>query len=517
MVKGFHRFWLGFIKLVAILIIVTSFINAQSGQKYIGRTLDNSTITTADIQDSSITLSKNKWLNAYRFTGNPTNTYAQQKEIVFALDRGLSIYSGGGYDSIGVNFSSGGGGTGDVNQNGNTFGATMTVGTNDNNTFNFETNNVNRVSISSGATTGGIITFNPKSTNTNTMADVFSIAHTTTGTVASNFGSAIRYTLPSSTGVIRDAGHIGHYWTSASNSNEASAFKIGLRASGTVSDYLSLTTINSGTLNLGSSNSVTFTRSGITASQPYVISTTSTNNITMSAGGAYDWNAIKLSASGNGSAVAIDRGTITDADPASHPTLLITGTISATGAGSNIYEGIRIVNTFNESGGHTGKYAGIFIQNSMSNSGSDSRSIELANATGHGIYQSSTTLKNKFAGNTHFGSTSDAIVKLQVTAGRYTGAKGADIAIANNITLGMDGNMFFINNTGSLYTISSANWVAESTVTLKFTNTATVFHNTAGTGARILLASDINYGVRAGSMLTIQYDGTNWIELSRKY
>ena len=99
--------------------------------------------------------------------------------------------------------------------------------------------------------------------------------------------------------------------------------------------------------------------------------------------------------------------------------------------------------------------------------------------------------------------------------GRMLFAKGADIASGNNITLGTDGNYFDITGTTQVNTISATNWIAGSIVVLQFDDIVTVAHNTAGTGASILLASSANFSATANDTLTLVYDGTTWREVAR--
>lgn len=100
------------------------------------------------------------------------------------------------------------------------------------------------------------------------------------------------------------------------------------------------------------------------------------------------------------------------------------------------------------------------------------------------------------------------------SAGRMFGFKGADVASANNITLGL-GNFFDITGTTQINTIAGNSWTAGSVVTLQFDASVTVAHNTAGTGARFLLASSANFSATVNDTLTLVYDGTYWREIGR--
>ncbi len=104
---------------------------------------------------------------------------------------------------------------------------------------------------------------------------------------------------------------------------------------------------------------------------------------------------------------------------------------------------------------------------------------------------------------------------------RLRAAQGVDVASANDLTLGTDGNCFEITGTTQINAITTANWTNGSRITLLFTSTPTVKHNTAGGGgtAVILLAGAADFVATAGDTLSLIYSeigGTNaWREVSR--
>lgn len=99
-------------------------------------------------------------------------------------------------------------------------------------------------------------------------------------------------------------------------------------------------------------------------------------------------------------------------------------------------------------------------------------------------------------------------------AGRILAAKGADVASANDITLG-DGNYFDITGTTQINTIAGAGWTPGTPVILQFDASVTVKHNTAGTGVVLLLAGAADFAATAGDTLTLVYETTAWRELAR--
>lgn len=105
--------------------------------------------------------------------------------------------------------------------------------------------------------------------------------------------------------------------------------------------------------------------------------------------------------------------------------------------------------------------------------------------------------------------------------GRVLETQGADVASANNLTLGTDGNCFEITGTTTINLISNVNWQNGSVVTLLFTSTPTVTHNaaTSGTNITIQLAGAANFSATAGDTLTLRLSeigGTQaWREIGK--
>lgn len=98
---------------------------------------------------------------------------------------------------------------------------------------------------------------------------------------------------------------------------------------------------------------------------------------------------------------------------------------------------------------------------------------------------------------------------------RLLGAKGADVASANDITLG-DGNYFDITGATQINTISATGWTEGSIVTIQFDGAPTVKHLTAGGGAQLDLNGAVDFVAAAGNHLVLQYASSKWWEISRK-
>lgn len=102
--------------------------------------------------------------------------------------------------------------------------------------------------------------------------------------------------------------------------------------------------------------------------------------------------------------------------------------------------------------------------------------------------------------------------------GRLQGDKGGDVASADEITLGTDGNYFDITGTTTINHITKTGWQAGAVVILQFDASVTVTDNAgspAGTEADILLEGAGDFEATADDTLQLVYDGTTFREVSR--
>lgn len=106
-------------------------------------------------------------------------------------------------------------------------------------------------------------------------------------------------------------------------------------------------------------------------------------------------------------------------------------------------------------------------------------------------------------------------------ATRFHETQGADVASANDLTLGLDGNVFEITGAVQINAITTATWLNGSQITLLFTSTPTVKNNTAGGAgtAVLLLDGGADFVASAGDTLTLvlsEIGGTQaWREIGR--
>lgn len=89
--------------------------------------------------------------------------------------------------------------------------------------------------------------------------------------------------------------------------------------------------------------------------------------------------------------------------------------------------------------------------------------------------------------------------------GRVLQNQGADVASANNLVLGSDGNTFEITGTTQINLISNVGWQNGSEINLVFTSTPTVkdAQATSGTNITIILAGSTDFVASADDILTL--------------
>jgi len=126
-------------------------------------------------------------------------------------------------------------------------------------------------------------------------------------------------------------------------------------------------------------------------------------------------------------------------------------------------------------------------------------------------------------GTTSYGTTAtggrilDSSGRLYMSATRLSLAMGADVNAANNLTLGVDGNVFRVNGTTTIQCLDNTNWPAGSIVTLLFVSTPTIKNRfaCADPNQQFSLAGGVDLTTLVNSStLTVMY-GAGWFEVSR--
>lgn len=177
-----------------------------------------------------------------------------------------------------------GGGSGDILNGGNTTGAAVTIGTNDANALNLETNNVTRFSITGAASTGGQVTQTAVTASTNVVTDLQTLRVNSTGTAADNFGGGLLFQGESSTTDNQDMGRISAYWTTATHASREAGFAFQLgNSAGAIANTMVLDRVSDsdGQLKVGASTPVLIDNDEITYDNDFSIKGSSFQNLSL--------------------------------------------------------------------------------------------------------------------------------------------------------------------------------------------------------------------------------------------
>ena len=317
-------------------------------------------------------------------------------------------------------------GAGDILNGGNTTGAAVTIGTNDANALNLETNNVERLSITGEASTGGAFTFTNVTANTNTVQDVFTVRSNSTGTAAANFGPGILFQGESSTTDNRDMARIGAQWTTATHASREAKLSIQLGDNGgalTEIANFNVSGSSTGQLSVGSSNAVKITNSALITAAPFTVGGSSSaltlggssGSVTVgSSSGAVtiassstSTSAIRINPNGSSINNRLEFGGATYTPSSGTRYVSIYNHAFAPSSGNASFTTIGIENVINQTGSANGDIRAIQINPTLTAIGGAYYAIDIPvnSSNAKGIYQTGSLTTNNLVGNTAFGTT----------------------------------------------------------------------------------------------------------------
>lgn len=373
---------------------------------------------------------------------------------------------------------SGGSGTGDINQSGNSFGAAITIGTNDDYALNLETNNVTRVSITSGASTGGAVTITDVTANTSTVEDIITLITNSTGSALAGLGPGILFKAEDSTTDSVSQGKLFYSWLSATHASSNSKFGIQVVVSAALTEIASFDGTNTtGRLLIGTSSPAVYARDGITTATGYTIGQSSssltlgnsTGVVVMSSSSTATTGAITITSTNNngtGQGIRIGKAFLTSTSLTKAALFFDDDYTAASGTG--ILTAIRIITSYNVSGTATGVQKGIHINPTLTAivGGYRAIDIEANNAAAIGIYQSGASTTNNLVGATAFGTTSapaaSAILDIVSTA-KGLGLPAMTTAQVNAISSPRDGLAVYDTDTDTVKIRANGAWVSLGT------------------------------------------------------
>ncbi len=314
---------------------------------------------------------------------------------------------------------SGGGGSGDILDGGNTTGAAVTIGTNDAFPLNFETTGVTRMAITGGASTGGQVTITNITANTNTVSDGITIQTNSTGTAAANFGGGILFQGESSTTDTQNMGRISSIWETATDASRRSGIVCSLVSGGssTLTDCFSVKMVgtNNPELSLGVSNPVLMRGSSITPSANYTIGGSSstvtigasTGQVVLSTSNASGIVLNPYGSTNTGSKINLGNASNHANTSGTKNLVDITAGFNPS-SGTGVFAALSVSGIISQTSTASGNVKGIVIEPTLTGILGTYYALEIvANSTSaKGVYQSGSSTVNNFVGSTAFGTTS---------------------------------------------------------------------------------------------------------------
>lgn len=243
-------------------------------------------------------------------------------------------------------------------------------------------------------------------------------------------------------------------------------------------------------------------------------------------GNAWDW----ISA-GTGDAAAAGTFFLRDVGDATAPVAVTSGTNYvgiqnlAPPALLSLLNNLYFGTTYDGAGGWSGDRTAIELLSSgvrsswQSTHGEEGLGVRFGTETAHPLFirtDDTTAITINSTQQTDFSAAATFENDISVN-GRILGAIGT-VTNANDITLpAHGGNAFSIGGSAAaVNTIDLTDWTPGTIIVLLCTDNFAFHHNTAGTGASILLAGSTDYTCAPNGTLTLLDDGTNWQELARK-
>lgn len=278
-------------------------------------------------------------------------------------------------------------------QNGNSFAASAVLGTNDNNSLNFEVNNVTGLTLG----TDYSLTATASIATTNTRSNRFIIQTNSTGTAAASFGSNLLFRGESSTTNNRDMLELSTQWITATDATRNANFIVRSVIGGTMTELVRFYGNSVPQMTIGNTGANYFANS-IASSGSYSISSSSTSSS----------NAVNLSVTGNNTSASGSFGgtAFTTTTGTKYDWRFNSGFSPSSGTG--LFYNVLINPTINQTGGANGNTGAIIFDPTLTAVGGSWSALSMAtsNSSAKFINQTGANTTSNHVGSFMFGSTS---------------------------------------------------------------------------------------------------------------
>jgi hypothetical protein len=404
-------------------------------------------------------------------------------------------------------------GSGDITNGGNTTGAAVTIGTNDANGLNLETNNVTRVAITGAASTGGAVTISNTTANTSTVQNVLTIQSNSTGTAAAGLGVGVLFQQESSTANNRDAGRITTPWTTATDGSQTADMIMYTSAGGALQENGRFRG-NTADLLIGAASQAAYKANGITTAQSYTVGNSASaltlggnsGTITISTSNTASFGpTILVNSTGEftngGIGIQLGNASYTGTSLNKTSVYIADGYAAASGAGT--MNSLFIGGTFNQTSTASGTIKGLVVNPTLTSIKGAYRAIEIGanNSLAKGIYQTGSSTTNNFVGKTSFGATTAPTSLVTLAAGTASAntaplkfTSGTNLTTPENGAVEYDGTNYYATSGGVRYTLAKV-----------LTGSSILDFGATGPGAASNLTVTVT-GAAAGDVVSVGVD-----------
>lgn len=320
-------------------------------------------------------------------------------------------------------------------QNGNSFAAGAVLGTNDDNSLSFETNNVTRATVTSGASTGGAWTMSNITANTNTSSDIITLQTNSTGSPSANFGQKILFRNETSTTDNTDCASIEASWLTETHATRKGQLILNTSINGAMSRIAMFSGNNTPSMRLGASGLATYTDNGISTTSNYGISSSqaSASSISVTNSNVTVLGGIQL---GSSSASTFTSGT--------KNAITIVGNYAPT-SGTGLFYNMSFTPTINQTGGANGATGAIIFEPTLTSVGSKWSALTSATSNSNALFinQTGSSSYSTHVGAFGFGSTTVPTDKVEITGNLalLTAGNKLKIATGANASVGTSAAM----------------------------------------------------------------------------
>jgi hypothetical protein len=483
-----------------------------------------STAITATIANDAVTYAKLQNVAANSFLANVTGVAANAQEIATSrIPLFASAITGTPSSTTYLRgdgtWATPSGGSGDIVNGGQN--GTVTIGTNDANPINLETNGTNRFTIG----TTGLATLTSDTATTGAVVESLTVQTNSTGTPSAGFGGRILFLGESSTTTNREMGGIGSVWIVATDASRYSATHLYALDSTQLGGSVGRFYANSAPMleipsSIGNySVNTKYKASSIEASVGMLI-TSGSGGITMQTTHS---DGVSILSNANSSSGSINLYPSTSAFTFTSGTkqLIRVSSGHTLSSGTGAFDVFTIDHAINQTGTATGNYRGFIVNPTLTSLLGTYTGLDLVTNSSSfiGINQQGANSTNRIVGSTTFGSSAtphaSALLDI-VSTTKGLGLPAMTTTQVNAISSPRDGLVVYDTDTDTLKVRANGAWTSLGSggaTNLAYTGTLDTITLTSDTGTDVIFQAGTNMSLSvSGDTMVISTTNTGDVE-----